>query len=403
MPLVPPPGPLRVLATATLVNTFGNGLFFTASALFYTRALHLTPHQVGLGLTLAGLVALLVGVPAGHLADLRGAREVLTAIYVVEAATMAVLPFVSGFAGFLAAVLVFVVVDRAGNAVRQGLIASAFPAQERVAGRAYLRAVTNLGISFGSVLAGVAIGIDSRAAYDALLLGDAATYLVAAALLSRLPVSTRRARTDGESMLLALRDLPFVVVTVLTGAMAMQYVLLEIGVPLWIDRHTDAPRWTVALVFLLNTVACVLFQVRASKGAVDVPSSARANLRGGVLIALSCVVFASASGHGAATAVALLLVGAAVHVTGELFQAAGAWGLGFGLAPEHAQGQYQGLYATGFAASSMLGPIVITSTVVTLGRPGWYLLAAVFLLLGLALVPVSRWASASRERSALTA
>jgi predicted MFS family arabinose efflux permease len=384
------------MATATLVNTFGNGLFFTSSVLFYTRTLHLSPHQVGVGLTLAGLVALLVGVPAGHLADLRGAREVLAAVYVLEAAAMACLPFVSGFSAFLAVVTVFTVIDRAGNAVRQGLIAAAFPPQDRVAGRAYLRAVTNLGISFGSALAGVAIAVDSRAAYTALLLGDAVTYLVAAAVIRRLPVSTRRHRADGESMLMALRDGPFVVVTLLTGAMAMQYVLLEVGVPLWVDRYTDAPRWTVALLFVVNTVACVLFQVRASRSAVDVASSARANLRGAVLIAASCVVFAMASGRSEIAAVLVLVVAAMVHVAGELFQAAGAWGLGFGLSPEHAQGQYQGLYMTGFAAASMLGPLVITSTAISWGRPGWYLLGAGFLLIGLVLVPVSRWAAQSR-------
>ena len=391
------------MATATLINTFGNGLFMTAAALFYTRTLHLSPHQVGLGLTAAGVVALLAGIPAGHLADLRGAREVLLLIYVAQAAAMAVLPFVDGFGQFLAAVTAWTVIDRAGNAVRQGLIASAFPPEERVAGRAYLRAVTNLGISFGSVLAGVAIAVDSRAAYTALLLGDAATYLLAGLVIQRLPLTLRRPREEGESMLLALRDRPFVAVTLLSGVMALQYALLDVAVPLWVDRYTDAPRWTVALLFLENTVACVLFQVRASRTATDVASSARANLRGALLIATACVAFALSSGRPAAAAVVVLVVAAGVHVSGELFQAAGSWGLGFGLSPERAQGQYQGLYTTGFAASGMLAPLIITSTVIAWGRPGWYLLAGVFVAAGVALVPVSKWAERARNGHALAA
>src|SRR4051794_33938441 len=144
--LVPPPGPLRVMATATLVNTFGNGLFYTSAALFYTRSIGLSPGQVGVGLTVAGLAALLVGVPAGHLADLRGARELLRIIYVAEAVAMVGLVLVHSFPGFLLVVTFYSCVDKAGNAVRQGLVASAFPAEERVRGRAYLRSVTNLGI-----------------------------------------------------------------------------------------------------------------------------------------------------------------------------------------------------------------------------------------------------------------
>lgn len=119
----------------------------------------------------------------------------------------------------------------------------------------------------------MAIAIDSRPAYTALLVGNAATYLLAGTVVRRLPVTVPRERPRDDSMLLAVRDVPFLVVTALTGTMALQYVLLEIAVPLWVDRYTSAPRWTVALLYLLNTIACVLFQVRASRRAVDVPSS----------------------------------------------------------------------------------------------------------------------------------
>ena len=391
------------MAVATLVNTCGNALFLTAAVLFYTRMLHLTPHLVGTGLTVAGLVALLVGVPAGHLADLRGAREVLIVLCVGLAAVMCVLPFVHGYRQFLTALVVYGVLDRASNAVRQGLIASVFVAEERVRGRAYLRAVTNLGIAGGSAVAGAAIALDSRAAYEVLIVGDAVTYLLAAVAISALPVSSRRERSGSEGMLTALRDRPFVVVTVLSGLMALQYSLMEVGLPLWVDRYTEAPRWMIAVLYLVNTVACVLFQVRAAKAATDVTSSARLNLRGALFVAASCLVFALSQGRAEPVAVALLVLGAAVHVTGELFQAAGSWGLGFGLSPEHAQGQYQGLYTTGFAAAMVLGPLFITSTVIAWGRPGWYLLAGVFVVTGLAVVPVARWAEGTRQPAVLQA
>ena len=68
---LPPPGRLRTLSLATLANTIGTGLWVTGAALFLTRAVGLTPTEVGLGLTLAGLVGLTASVPLGGLADRR--------------------------------------------------------------------------------------------------------------------------------------------------------------------------------------------------------------------------------------------------------------------------------------------------------------------------------------------
>jgi predicted MFS family arabinose efflux permease len=389
--LVPPSGPLRLLATATLVNTVGNGLFFTSAALFYTRSVGLTPGQVGLGLTIAGLLGLLVGIPSGHLADLRGAREVLVVVLVLEAAAMASFSLVHGFAGFLLASIAYVCLDKSSNAVRQGLIATAFAPEDRVPGRAYLRSITNLGFGVGSAFAGLAIAADTREAYVAIILTDALTYVGAALVMARLP-RRQGMRSTGGGMLVALRDRPYVVMTAISGVLGLHYVMLEIAVPLWVDRYTSAPRSTVALLFVVNTVCCVLLQVRTSRGSHDVPSSARAQRTGGLLLAGSCVVFALSGEGPAAVAVAVLVLAALVNVAGELLQASGSWGLGFGLAPENAQGQYQGLYATGFAASSMLGPVVVTLTVIEWGIPGWFVMGALFVAAGVATVPAARWA-----------
>ena len=396
MRLVPPPGPLRPLAAATFVNTFGNGLFFAGSVLFLTRSVGLTAGQVGVGLTVAGALGLLAGVPAGHLADRRGAREVLVLLMYGEAAAMTLLVLVHSFATFLLVASTYTVLDRAASGVRQGVVAAAFPAAERVRGRAYLRSVTNLGLAIGAGLAGVALQVDTRPAYLTLILADAVTYVLAAGLVRRLPPTVHPATRPANGMLLALRDRPYVVVTALNGVISISYVLLEVGIPLWVTQHTSAPRWTVALLFLVNTACCVLFQVRASRGSVDVASSARAVRTGGLLLAASCLVFAASAGRATGTAVAVLVLAALVNVAGELQQAAGSWGLGFGLAPEDAQSQYQGLFGTGMAAASMLGPVVVTATAIEHGTAGWAVLGALIAVAGVLSVPAAAWAARTR-------
>ncbi|WP_234038930.1 hypothetical protein [Micromonospora coerulea] len=81
---------------------------------------------------------------------------------------------------------------------------------------------------------------------------------------------------------------------------------------------------------------------------------------------------------------------------GELWHAAAGWGISFGLAPAHAQGQYQGAYGMGMQLGGMIAPVVVTTLAVGWGVPGWLLLGGLFLLLGLLMPPVVRWARRSR-------
>ena len=64
----------------------------------------------------------------------------------------------------------------------------------------------------------------------------------------------------------------------------------------------------------------------------------------GLLLAGCCALYALAAGQPAWLAAVVLLAGGAVHVFGELLLSAGSWALAFDLAPEHAHGQYQGVF-----------------------------------------------------------
>ena len=394
--MLPPAGPTRVLSVATLVNTTGNGLFFTASTIFFLRSVGLTPAQVGLGLTIAGGFGLLVGIPAGHLADRVGPREVLVALTLLEGISVAAYVLVQSFAAFLVVACIATVIERASHAVRGGLIAGVLSGEGRVRARAYLRSITNIGISLGSVFAGVALHYDTREAYVALVLANALTYVVTAAILMQLPRVAPHPVDASGPRIAALRDRPFLAVTALNAVLALHFVMLEIAIPVWVVQSTDAPASVVAALFLVNTCFVVALQVRMSRGTDDLGAAARASRRAGVLLLAACVLFGLSAERSAAVAVAFLVLGAVVHVFGEMLQSAGAWGLAFGLAPDHLQGQYQGVFATGFAVGGMLGPALMTALVVGLGQWGWLLLGVVFVVAGVAMVPLGAWAERTR-------
>jgi MFS family permease len=397
VPLLPPPGAARILVLSTLVNTVGRGIWLTAGVLFLTRSVGLSVPQVGVGLTVTALVSLVVSTPAGYLADRYGPRGIQFTALLACGGLTAALALVGSFRSFLVVSIAIAVAEATFRGARGAVIAGAVPTDQRVRTRAYLRATTNVGISAGAALAGAGIAVDTRTGYLVLIMVDTVSFLIAAAILTRLaPIPPVAAAAHGPR-LVALRDRPFLVFTLLDGLMSMHFGLLNIALPLWIAGHTTAPRWLISVLMLVNTAMVVLFQVRAARGTEEVAGAARASRRAGVAIAVACLLFAASGAAATPAAVALLLAGALTHVVGELWQSAAGWGISFGLAPAHAQGQYQGAYGMGMQLGGMLAPVLVTTLAIGWGGPGWLVLGALFVVLGALMPPVVRWAGRNRE------
>jgi hypothetical protein len=85
-----------------------------------------------------------------------------------------------------------------------------------------------------------------------------------------------------------------------------------------------------------------------------------------------------------------------VHVLGELYLSTATWAVVFGLAPDWAQGQYQGTYLTGRQIGNMITPPLLTALVVAGGGPGWLGVGAVFAVAALAYPALVRWGMRTR-------
>src|SRR5688500_10836391 len=82
---------LRVLALGSFANRFGSGAVITTIAIYFTRHLGFSAAEVALAFAVAGVVSILVQVPAGHLGDVLGPRRMLT-LFMCGAAATAALP-----------------------------------------------------------------------------------------------------------------------------------------------------------------------------------------------------------------------------------------------------------------------------------------------------------------------
>lgn len=395
---VPTDPNLRVLALSTFVNRAGTGMVTTTFAVYFTREVGLRPTQVGLALSIAAIAAMLGQIPLGHLGDLRGPRETTRLLLVLSGLALLGLLVVRSAVG-LTVVMAFAVTLNAGAAtVRNGYVARIATGGRGVSFKAYLRAVTNVAMGFGAALGGLTLWLDARWAYLTVLAIDGLSSVAAGLLTSKLPHLSRTPHVAGEPRLAVLRDPPYVLVTVLTGLVAMHFVVMDVGLALWVSVRTSAPTWVIAAVLILNTTAVALFQVRLSRGSDDVTTSARSMRLGALWIAAGFAVIALSGGAVPWVAVALLLAGAAVHVVGEMVSSGGQWGVSMGLAPMERQGQYQGFASFGFSLSNVIAPTLITLLCIEWGWPGWLVMGGIVVAAAAAVTPASRWALATRER-----
>jgi MFS family permease len=373
----------RIMAASTFVNTFGNGLFSVTSALYFTRIVGVTPLQLGFAFSLAAGIGLAMTLPMGHLSDRVSPKRLNIWLSTVSAFGMATYAMATNYAMFLATAMFLAVSDQGGRASRNTLIAR-LGAENKVRFRAYQRAVTNLGIALGSLVGGLALVVDVPAVYRGIIVADALTTLAAARFLRKLPETPPLRHEVKPKRTEALRDHTYVVLTFVNAGLGMHFMLLELVVPLWIVNHTDAPRWVAAGTYLVNTIACVVFTVRVSRGAEDLRGAARLQRTGGMWLAFGALAYAGASlSDSAVTAGLIMLTAAGIHVLGELQQSAASFGIGFNLPPEHLQGQYQGVWSLGWGLMALAGPIWLTYLVFHLGIAGWGILAGQFVLLGL--------------------
>ncbi|MEU1348298.1 MFS transporter [Streptomyces sp. NPDC005795] len=392
---LPPTGPQRTLALAQLSNSVGDGAYYVTSALYFTHVVGIGPARIGLGLTVAWAVGSFVGVPLGRIADRRGPRG--TAVLLALATAVAVASFlvVRDFALFLAAACLYATAQSGLAAARQALLAGVVAKEERTGALAHLQSTLNAGLAVGAALGGIALSAGTTAAYLAVFGVDAASFLLCALVLLRLPPVP--AVTGDRSVKLAvLRDRPYAVVTLLNTVLLLRMPLLSLGLPLWITERTEAPEWVVSALFVLNTGAVMLFQVRTARSVNSIPTAARALRRSGALMALTCTVFAMSAADSPWVAVTALAGGSVLLVAAEMLHSAGSWQLSFDLAPAGRTGEYQGFFGTGVTVARTLGPLLLTALLVGSGTAGWLLLGGTVLAASYALGPAARWAAGVR-------
>ncbi|MFC4591379.1 MFS transporter [Sphaerisporangium corydalis] len=392
----------RRLMVVSIIDSAGNGAFTSASVVLFTTVLLLTPAQIGQGLALGAVIGLSCSVLWGGLADRIGVRKVLISLQLWRAAGFVAYAFVQNFAGFVAVVVFLSLAERASQPILLSFVTSAVDDADRVKTAGALRSIRNAGFTLGALIAAIILLLPGRVSMLVVVLGNAATFAIAAYLLRRIvlrPETVPVRKTRGPSRDLVRRRPAFLVVTALAGLLSIHRQILAVGVPLWIVTHHLAPQSLIGVLIAVNAVLVVVLQVRMTRGTEDANGASRALRRSGWLL-LACTGLLAATHENMAAApwsLGALLVLATLALTfAEMWQASGSWGLSLLLSPAASRARFLAVFNLGFSAMDVCGAFVLAALVLPAGPAGWLALGVLLALAGLATPPVARWAE--RER-----
>ncbi|QBF47466.1 MFS transporter [Janibacter limosus] len=398
-------GPLRLLAASTLVNNFGNGAFGAAAVVFLSEIVGLSASTIGVGLTISAVVGLLSSLPAGLISDRTNAAMAAGTLLILASVASALYAVIDSVVLFIVVAAVFALLERSAAVARQSLVGLVFTGPTRTAARARLRSITNIGAALGGGLAALTLAIGSREAFQLLFLVNAASFVIAGVLIMRVRSYTAVSATLGDSdseisTHRALRDRPYVAVSMVNALLTIHVVVLDVIMPIWVVTRTQAPHSVVAALLISNTLLVIAFQLPVSRPFETVHTAVSGLRLSGLLLAAMFALLALSSSVSVWPAVILLFISVIAHTGAEMVQGASSWPLSYDLAPQRHLGEYQGVWSLSEQAVRIIAPAGLTFILFSWSGPGAIVLAAALCAVGIAIPFFVRPLIASRVLSA---
>lgn len=374
---------LRRLRHAHALAQVGDGAFYVTSAA-YLVASGWSPTRVGALLGVCWGVGALLSRRIGALADRRGLVPIGAVTVTCCAVGLLGLASADGAALVAVSFLLYATAQSAWGGVRAALAQAAAGPTAVVVERARLQSIGNGAVALGTCLGGLALALGGIAAMRTAVAADAAVYLAAAFLIGRLNHGLTPSSPAAGSPSLpddCLRMTPArVVATVAASALYLYMPMLSVALPLLITRASNVPSWTISACFLANTVGVMALQRRVAAHVTTARRTRQALLIGGILLAVSSALLWTTLQE-SQTAPAFIALGLAVGVVSQVFGevrfAAGAWDLGYRLAPASGVAAWQATYGAAIPIARSVGPAILAPLANV--ESGWIVPALLFL------------------------
>ncbi|WP_395293150.1 MFS transporter [Kitasatospora hibisci] len=376
----------RIMLLAQFLDRAGTGVWAASSALYFTFVTRLDAQEIGLLLGIAALAGIAGSPLAGQLAERFPVRSLLIGCHLLRLGTMGLLLACDGFAALLPVMAVTCLAERAAKTLEM-LFATRAAGERRATYQALTRSAANAGYALGAGVAALGLAVGTVGAYQLLVLANAFSFAVTAALVSR----TRQPRSAPGRVAAGAppaapapppaapagpaprpwRDRGYLRFVLLDIPMNLDDSVLAVGLPLWLVEHTTAPHALVPAFLVLNTVLVVLLQLRFSARAEGPHRATGAVALAGLAMFIGCALVALGTGGGAWSASAALLAAATVVTAAELMRSVSSWELAVSLAPDRSRASYLGVAGMSQSVQKSAGPLLLTGAVMTAGPAGW--------------------------------
>ncbi len=373
----------RLYLTAMFVDTIGSGMWLPLGLIFFTRAQHLPLPQVGVAMTLGGLVGLALGPLTGTLVDHFGPDRLVVASNLLRAVAFALFPAVATPWQLGLLTILVSAGDRMFWTANTPLMSRLVEGRrlERTLGVQNVVRIT--GLAAGAAASGVFVG--SVRGLHLLAWFNGASYVLAAALVLMAFGVTGRApappacHPDGPAGWSAvLVDRPYLLfcgVQVLFAFCAQSLVTI---LPLVALTPFGGPTWLPGAAVASGTATLALIQQPTLRLA-ERTSRLRTLLLAGVVFAVSFVPLAWGTVPDGVALVVLVLGMSVLGAFGDALWGSTMVAAANDSAPERLRGRYSALFQTAWGLAGAIGPAVYTGLLAVGNAVLWLTLAAVAL------------------------
>jgi MFS family permease len=371
----------RSFFTMTAIDALGNGLFKTISVFFWIRYAHFSITVVGLGFTLGGLSAMLLMLPAGRIADRFGQRRTAIVLNVAAGAVVATFPLIHDVVLFFVVICLATAAEAAIDPLRRAYVGARLEPGERRPFSARDRAVYNAGFGGGAALAGLGLALGDTRTLLYFVIADAASFLLAALAMSRLPRGRQarprddrpdHAADDGGYVgtLGALAHPRVFASGAVIGLLALPDEALDIGLPVWIAATHRAPFWLVGGALILNTMFVVGCQVPVARWLDRMSMTTNCYLSAAFLAAgFVLLAITGPLGRVAATATAVcsVLLLSCAEICGSVVN----WEMSYSHARPRREAEFQAAFSLGSSSHQLVGGVLFSDPIAAFGSLGW--------------------------------
>lgn len=387
----PDVGPHRRFVSALAIDALGSGVWMPLSMLYFLHETSLTLVQLGLVMTVANLAVIPTVPVIGAMVDRFGAKPTLQLGNGGAAIAFLLYPF--AHAQWQVGAVVFAAqLTRSSFWSALGPMVTQITAPgERELWFGFLQAMRNAGYGVGGVFASVALTIGTSAAYQGVVLANAASYLLAFALMAGVAGGGRVVRRDGgdgadaEGWWVALADRAYRWLIAATFCYALAEMTLNVAMPVYFVRTLGLPGWLPGAVFVINTV-----MIGIGQGLIVTRMTGRVRRR--VLqaaIGFSAASFVAMYVAGlfpTTAAVVVVLAAAVVYTLGEMTAGPVVGALAAEAAPPDRRGRYLAANQLAWSGSAAVAPLLFA----------WLLHLGALPLWGGALLLCALWAAVVR-------